>query len=464
MNVRGNIPTKFALGIFRGHFRQTSSPRNFLGSLFPRNSVGKFRGISEERRNSEELFPTTCFVVTEDDLKARDGFRLYLHEEATRARTKCVKAYTRVRLSLKILVKDKEKYAGGIGLNRLLRLVVILRKKGMRQQSSTLVQEAKVATTASRNMCGVSHWLEDVLIGSAEGVVDIFNVSRPEVSRSANKYKAHHKEFRTTKSEPSMMQDNTWKGKTCSPQAQVIELKEVFMKGILRQCPQESLLANGQILIDGQLSKGMISRILDKISQAAREESQGVSWILWYEAQFIQLAVGSKSISGGGVSCLSVQRYKVMLKYSLFKNIKVKSKTVPEIWNMSDLKVCGWFQWVQCDIKVLLQHEGFTRIVSKVCSARCLDGWQVLLEIMAVQKVFKAEVDFDSRLNAHEWNQKAKEEINLQKDVQVSVQALEQNDNGIVTYLSSGVMSMFKEDHEGTSSLAQGGAERSEKR
>ena len=33
--------------------------------------------------------------------------------------------------------------------------------------------------------------------------------------------------------------------------------------------------------------------------------------------------------------------------------------------------------------------------------------------------------DFDSRLNAHEWNRKAKEEINFQKDVQVSVQALE---------------------------------------
>ncbi|KAG2274432.1 hypothetical protein Bca52824_056987 [Brassica carinata] len=48
-----------------------------------------------------------------------------------------------------------------------------------------------------------------------------------------------------------------------------------------------------------QLSKGGISGILDKISQAAREESQGVSWIRWYEAQFIQLAVGSKSVSGG---------------------------------------------------------------------------------------------------------------------------------------------------------------------
>ncbi|KAF3559194.1 hypothetical protein F2Q69_00011581 [Brassica cretica] len=62
MNVRGNIPTKFSLGIFRGHFRQNYGPRNFLGNLFPRNSVGKFRGISDERRNSEELFPTTCFV------------------------------------------------------------------------------------------------------------------------------------------------------------------------------------------------------------------------------------------------------------------------------------------------------------------------------------------------------------------------------------------------------------------
>ncbi|KAF3606596.1 hypothetical protein DY000_02050082 [Brassica cretica] len=62
MKFRENIPTKFSLGIFRGDFRQTSDPRNFLGNLFPRNSVGKFRGISEERRNSEELFSRTCFV------------------------------------------------------------------------------------------------------------------------------------------------------------------------------------------------------------------------------------------------------------------------------------------------------------------------------------------------------------------------------------------------------------------
>ena len=48
--------------------------------------------------------------------------------------------------------------------------------------------------------------------------------------------------------------------------------------------------------------------------------------------------------------------------------------------------------------------------------------------------------DFDSRLNAHEWNRKAKEEINLQKDVQVSVQALEQVrdfDNKVVLLISS---------------------------
>ncbi|KAF3497342.1 hypothetical protein DY000_02055215 [Brassica cretica] len=38
-----------SLGIFRGVFRRTGGPRSFLGNLFPRNSVGKFRGISEEK-------------------------------------------------------------------------------------------------------------------------------------------------------------------------------------------------------------------------------------------------------------------------------------------------------------------------------------------------------------------------------------------------------------------------------
>ncbi|KAF3529344.1 hypothetical protein DY000_02041679 [Brassica cretica] len=47
--IHRNIPRKLSLGIFRGAFRQTGGPRNFLGNLFPRNSVGKFRGISEEK-------------------------------------------------------------------------------------------------------------------------------------------------------------------------------------------------------------------------------------------------------------------------------------------------------------------------------------------------------------------------------------------------------------------------------
>uniref|UniRef100_A0A0D3AQ33 Uncharacterized protein n=1 Tax=Brassica oleracea var. oleracea TaxID=109376 RepID=A0A0D3AQ33_BRAOL len=37
-------------------------PTNWWSSEFPRNSVGKFRRISEENGISEELFPRTCFV------------------------------------------------------------------------------------------------------------------------------------------------------------------------------------------------------------------------------------------------------------------------------------------------------------------------------------------------------------------------------------------------------------------
>ena len=43
-------------------------------------------------------------------------------------------------------------------------------------------------------------------------------------------------------------------------------------------------------------------------------------------------------------------------------------------------------------------------------------------------------------LNAHEWNQKVKEEINFQKDVQIFVQALEQVrdfDSKVVLLVSS---------------------------
>ncbi|KAF3561903.1 hypothetical protein DY000_02013777 [Brassica cretica] len=40
-------------------------------------------------------------------------------------------------------------------------------------------------------------------------------------------------------------------------------------------------------VMNSQVSKGGISGILDKISQATPEESQCISWIRWYEAQFI---------------------------------------------------------------------------------------------------------------------------------------------------------------------------------
>uniref|UniRef100_A0A0D3D6C2 Uncharacterized protein n=1 Tax=Brassica oleracea var. oleracea TaxID=109376 RepID=A0A0D3D6C2_BRAOL len=89
-HIPQNIPRDLFLGIFRGfisskipdenseeHSVETSEvnseevfpryiprsfPTNWWSSEFPRNSVGKFRGISEEKRISEELFPRTCFV------------------------------------------------------------------------------------------------------------------------------------------------------------------------------------------------------------------------------------------------------------------------------------------------------------------------------------------------------------------------------------------------------------------
>ncbi|KAF2618861.1 hypothetical protein F2Q68_00038685 [Brassica cretica] len=131
-------------------------------------------------------------------------------------------------------------------------------------------------------------------------------------------------------------------------------------KGILRQCPQESPLVNGQILIDGQNSL-----------------------IRWWSKDICVDSLPNHVVLGG-VSCLSVRRYKVMLKFNLVKNIK-----------------------------------------GCVESLSSSDGWMAghVLSNSGCCTLFK---DFDSRLNADEWNRKAKEEINLQKDVQVSVHALEQ--------------------------------------
>ncbi|KAF3485627.1 hypothetical protein F2Q69_00055754 [Brassica cretica] len=160
-------------------------------------------------------------------------------------------------------------------------------------------------------------------------------------------------------------------------------------RGLLRQCPQESPLANDQILMDGQkgieimiskLSKGGISGILDKISQAAREESQDNSLIRWWSKDICVDSLPNHVVFGG-VSCLSVQRHKVMLKCNLFKNIKgcVESLSSSDDW------MAGHVQ----------SSSGTKRV----------QGWSAQCT----------------------WvESKAKEEINLQKDVQVSIQALEQ--------------------------------------
>ncbi|WZY94395.1 hypothetical protein YC2023_066724 [Brassica napus] len=139
----------------------------------------------------------------------------------------------------------------------------------------------------------------------------------------------------------------------------------------LTVCPfQESPLANGQILIDGQvLIRLMAGSMTNKHVQvvygdahvsAAREENQGVSWIRWQRDLLVIVAVQSDA--------------------------QVVNQDFVESLSSSD----GWM-------------AGLVQSNNSCCT------------------VFK---DFDSRLNAHEWNQKAKEKINLQKDVQVSVQAL----------------------------------------
>ncbi|KAF3583263.1 hypothetical protein F2Q69_00027948 [Brassica cretica] len=135
MNVRGNIPTKFSLGIFRGHFRQNNGPRNFLGNFFPRNSVGKFRGISDERRNSEELFPTTCFV---DKLASR----VYQGNKLRRAKQKLVVDKERPKLQSEygdhctrppdpMLHKNQVKMCAGQGALRDIRSILLLQHNGL---------------------------------------------------------------------------------------------------------------------------------------------------------------------------------------------------------------------------------------------------------------------------------------------------------------------------------------------
>ncbi|KAG5397811.1 hypothetical protein IGI04_019959, partial [Brassica rapa subsp. trilocularis] len=197
----------------------------------------------------------------------------------------------------------------------------------------------------------VNHWfsvLEDVLIGSVEGM------SRPGVSRSVNKYKAHHKEICRVK---------------------LVLHKQTHLK---LSFPQESPLANGQILIDGQvLIRLMAGSMTNKHVQvvygdahvsAAREENQGVSWIRWYEEQVDQI----------------VEQRDLLVIVAVQSDAQVVNQDFVESLSSSD----GWM-------------AGLVQSNNGCCT------------------VFK---DFDSRLNAHEWNQKAKEKINLQKDVQLGSQ------------------------------------------
>ncbi|KAF3524689.1 hypothetical protein F2Q69_00051221 [Brassica cretica] len=202
---------------------------------------------------------------------------------------------------------------------------------------------------------GVSHLLEDVLIGSAEGV-------KVSVSNMVSSREKELKGKRTTKSEPSMMQGNTCLSILGRVRLVLHKQAHLKLKEILRQCPQESPLANGQILIDGQV--------------------------------LIRLMVGSMT-----------------------------NRRVQVVDGDAHVLVLG---------DILIQ-EGLSQ--GCVESLSNSDDW--MAAPVQSSSVFK---EFDSRLSAHEWNRKAKEEINLQKDVQFSVQAFEHVrdfDSNVVLLISS---------------------------
>ncbi|KAF3589514.1 hypothetical protein F2Q69_00027925 [Brassica cretica] len=279
--------------------------------------------------------------------------------------------------------------------------------------------------------------------------------------------------FRTMKSEPSMMQDNTWDCRelsyslSISGRVRLVLHKQAHLKlrGILRQCPQESPLANGQILIDGQVLNRLMADSMTNWRVQVVDGDAHVSVfgdILIQEGELVSRAKAYHGFDGG-VSCLSVHQYKVMLKCSLFKNIKVKSKTVPEIWSMSDFKcpqesplangqilidgqvlnrlmadsMTNWrVQVVDGDAHVsvfgdILIQEG--ELVSRAKAYHGFDGGVSCLSVHQYKVMLKCSlfknIKVKSKTVPEIWSMsdfKAKEEINLQKDVQVSVQALEQ--------------------------------------
>ncbi|WZZ64613.1 hypothetical protein YC2023_075983 [Brassica napus] len=243
--------------------------------------------------------------------------------------------------------------------------------------------ETTVINTCSRSRKSlpqlVEACLEKLVMGSSfdtreavrEYLRSITGMSRPGVSRSVNKYKAHHKEILKMKQSKKLLEDIAGIAENCPT---VSPSQEGF------KCKEKPIAFKGtkQVLIR-LMAGSMTNRHVQVVDGDAHV-----------------LVFGDILIQEGRRVLLKCEE--VMLKCNMFKNIKGKSKTVSEIWSMSDFKV--------------------------------MIGWQVLFRVAA-----------------------AKEELNLQKDVQVSVQALEQVrdfDNKVV----------FKEDHEITSSLAQGGAER----
>ncbi|WZZ79110.1 hypothetical protein YC2023_099682 [Brassica napus] len=146
--------------------------------------------------------------------------------------------------------------------------------------------------------------------------------------------------------------------------------------------------------MDSQLSKGEISRILDKISRATSEgELRRIMdymnrLIRWWSKDICVESLPNHVVLGG-------------VTY-LVNHGCVESLSSSDSW-----------------------MAGPVRSNSRTKSGQ---GWSVVSGLKHIWfegccTIFK---DFDSRLSADEWNRKATEKIILQKNVHVSVQALEQ--------------------------------------
>ncbi|KAF3582986.1 hypothetical protein DY000_02033153 [Brassica cretica] len=147
--------------------------------------------------------------------------------------------------------------------------------------------------------------------------------------------------------------------------------------GILRQCPQESPLANGQTLIDGQvliklMAGSKTNRRVQVVDGDAHVSVFGdilmqEGLIRWWSKDICVDSLPNHTVLGG-VSCLTVQRYKVMLKCNLVKNIKgcVESLSSSDGWmaghvqsNSGTKGVQGWSKDVQVSVQALEHVRDF---------------------------------------------------------------------------------------------------------